>query len=60
MNRSYRPPALADGLLVRELKNESRPPSTKALALSLLAPDDKFLSLDQLQGYLQSDYAPLA
>jgi putative membrane-bound dehydrogenase-like protein len=50
---------ITDGLLVRELKNESRPPAVKALALSLLSPDDKFLTSDQLHDYLLSDYPPL-
>jgi putative membrane-bound dehydrogenase-like protein len=50
---------IADGLLVRELKNESRPPATKTLALSLLSPGDKFLTGDQLSEYLRSDYRPL-
>jgi hypothetical protein len=50
---------ITDGLLVRELKNESRPPTTKALALSLLSPDDKFLTDDRLREYLQSDCPPL-
>src|SRR5262249_55736369 len=43
---------ITDGLLVRELKNPARPPAIQALALSLLSPDDKFLTLDQLQTYL--------
>jgi putative membrane-bound dehydrogenase-like protein len=50
---------ITDGLLVRELKNESRPPATKALALSLLSPDDKFLTDEKLREYLQSNFQPL-
>ena len=41
-----------DALLVRELRNEGRPPTVHALALRLLSPDDKFLTLDRLRGYL--------
>jgi putative membrane-bound dehydrogenase-like protein len=50
---------ITDGLLVRELKNDSRPPATKALALSLLSPDDKFLTGERLREYLQSNFPPL-
>jgi hypothetical protein len=50
---------ITDGLLVRELKNETRPSAIKALALSLLSPDDTFLTSDQLREYLRSDYPPL-
>jgi putative heme-binding domain-containing protein len=47
---------IADELLVRELKNESRPFESHALALRLLSPDNKFLSLERLRGYLESDH----
>ena len=50
---------IADELLVRELKNEKRPPETQALALRLLSPDNKFLSLERLCTYLESDHQPL-
>jgi putative membrane-bound dehydrogenase-like protein len=50
---------IADGLLVRELKNPARSPAIQALALSLVSPDDKFLTLDQLQTYLDGDDQPL-
>ena len=50
---------IAGDLLVRELKNEKRSPETHALALSLLNPNDAFLSLDRLRDYLKSDYTPL-
>jgi putative membrane-bound dehydrogenase-like protein len=50
---------ITNGLLVRELKNDSRPPAVKALTLSLLSPDDSFLTIDQLQAYLGSDSEPL-
>lgn len=48
-----------DALLVRELKNESRSPSVHALALRMLSPDDKYLTLDRLREYLQSSHEPL-
>jgi putative membrane-bound dehydrogenase-like protein len=44
-----------DALLVRELKNKSRSPAVHALALRLISPEDKFLTLDCLRGYLSSD-----
>jgi putative membrane-bound dehydrogenase-like protein len=50
---------ITDGLLVRELKNPTRPPAIQALALSLLSPDDKFLTTDQLQEYLSGKDQPL-
>ncbi len=50
---------LNDGLLARELKNPSRSPQLHALALRLLSPDNKFLTLEKLQQYLQADYQPL-
>ena len=50
---------IADELLVRELENESRSPDAHALALRLLSPDNKFLSLDRLRGYLKSEHLPL-
>jgi putative heme-binding domain-containing protein len=50
---------IADELLVKELKNKSRSPDAHTLALRLLSPDDKFLSIDRLRGYLKSEHAPL-
>jgi putative membrane-bound dehydrogenase-like protein len=50
---------IGDELLVRELKNETRSRDAQALALSLLSPDAKFLTLERLQGYLSSDFRPL-
>jgi putative membrane-bound dehydrogenase-like protein len=50
---------IADELLVKELQNESRSPDAHALALRLLSPDNKFLSLKRLRGYLQSEHQPL-
>ena len=50
---------IADELLVRELQNEKRPQESHALALRLLSPDSAFLTLDRLQGYLQSDHHPM-
>jgi putative heme-binding domain-containing protein len=50
---------IADELLVKELKNESRSVDAHALALRLLSPNNKFLSIVRLRNYLQSDHAPL-
>ncbi len=50
---------LASSLLVRELENESRSADTHALLLSLLPPDDKFLTPERLNRYLQSAHAAL-
>jgi hypothetical protein len=50
-----RPKEIADHLLVRELQRDDRTAETRALALSLLAPDNKFLTPERLRGYLQSD-----
>ncbi len=57
--RTLRSSTLNDGLLVRELKNNDRSPQLHALALRLVSPDNEFLSLPQLQRYLQSDHQPL-
>jgi len=48
-----------DALLVAELKNRERSPEVHALALRLLSPDDKFLTLDRLRSFLQQSYEPL-
>jgi putative heme-binding domain-containing protein len=45
---------IADELLVRELKNDKRSPEAHALALSLVSPDNKFLSAKRLKKYLKS------
>jgi hypothetical protein len=50
---------ISDGLLARELRNDRRSPEQHSLALSLLSPDDKFLTLDRLRAYLQTRHAPL-
>jgi putative heme-binding domain-containing protein len=50
---------IAEELLVKELKNESRSADVHALALQLLSPNNKFLSLDRLRGYLKSEHAPI-
>lgn len=49
----------SDQLLVRELENPHRSPELHALALSMLKPSDKFLTLARLQGYLDSNNAAL-
>ena len=43
-----------DALLVRELQNDKRSPAAHALALKLISPDNKFLTLDRLREYLKS------
>jgi putative heme-binding domain-containing protein len=50
---------IADELLVRELKRDDRSPEARALALSLVSPDHKFLTVDRLREYLQAEYRPL-
>jgi hypothetical protein len=50
---------IGDELLVRELKNETRSQEAQALALSLVFPDAKFLTVERLQSYLESDFRPL-
>jgi putative membrane-bound dehydrogenase-like protein len=50
-----RPKEIADHLLVRELKRDDRSAEAQALALSLLSPDNKFLTPERLRGYLQSE-----
>ena len=46
---------IADELLVRELENRHRTPEVQALALALLTPDNKFLTVERLANYLASD-----
>jgi len=50
---------LKEGLLARELKNQSRSPKLHALALRLISPNNKFLTLKKLDGHLQAEYRPL-
>ncbi len=50
---------LKEGLLTRELKNKSRTPKLHALALRLISPNNKFLTLKKLDEYLQAEYRPL-
>lgn len=54
-----RGPEIADDLLVRELKTAARPPEAMVLALALLKPDSKFLTIDRLHEYLKSKHLPL-
>lgn len=48
-----------DALLVRELKNDDRSPTSHALALRMLSSDDNYLTLDRMREYLQSAHEPL-
>lgn len=50
---------IADGLLARELRNPMRSDEIKALALSMMSPDYKDLTLERLTEYLNSDSEPL-
>ncbi|MCA9234173.1 MAG: c-type cytochrome [Planctomycetales bacterium] len=50
---------IGDGLLARELRNKRRSPELHALALRLIAPDHKWLTLDRLREYLASPSAVL-
>jgi len=50
---------LSDGLMLRELNSSKRPARLKAMALRLVSPNNKRLTLERLQGYLQSDHEPL-
>ena len=50
---------IANGLLARELRNPQRSLASKAIALRLMSPDYKYLSLEKLEEYLSSDSAAL-
>ena len=50
---------IADELLVQEVANPSRSAVSRALALSLLSPDDQKLTLKELREFLGSDSVPL-
>ena len=52
---ALRGPEIADELLVRELSNPNRTLEVKALALALVRPDNKFLTVERLAEYLASD-----
>jgi putative membrane-bound dehydrogenase-like protein len=47
---------IADELLVRELQNPNRSPEAHALALRLLSPDHKYLTLGRIGDFLRSDH----
>jgi len=50
---------ITDELLVRELTADERSDEARTLALSLLKPDNKFLTVERLRGYLRSKHTPL-
>ena len=50
---------ISDGLLARELRNPRRSAEIKALALSLMSPDYKDLTLENLAEYAHGDFEPL-
>jgi putative heme-binding domain-containing protein len=51
--------SVSNGLLARELRNTQRSAESHALALRLMSPDYKDLTLEHLEEYLQSEYEPL-
>jgi len=55
----HRRATLNDGLLVRELKNDQRSSALHVMALRLVSPDDKFLTLGKLREYLGSNHQQL-
>ena len=55
----HRRSTLSDGLFVRELKNKARSAELHALALRMVSPNNKFLTLDRLKTYLQADHKSL-
>jgi putative heme-binding domain-containing protein len=50
---------ISDGLLARELRNSKRSFDVKTLALNLMSPDYKDLTLDMLAELVQNTYEPL-
>ena len=56
---SLRGAGIADALLMNELANEHRTPEAHTLALMLISPDHKYLTITRLRVYLKSPYAPL-
>jgi putative membrane-bound dehydrogenase-like protein len=50
---------VSEELLVRELENPNRPLSVHTLALRLLPPTNKYLTIERLRDYLDVDYLPL-
>ncbi|MEM6798363.1 MAG: hypothetical protein AAF589_02510, partial [Planctomycetota bacterium] len=53
--REARHSGIADGLLARELRNKQRSPATRALALRLISPRHKALTIDAMRRFLTSD-----
>lgn len=52
-DREPPPKTVVDGLLARELRNSSRSAERKALALRLISPTHKQLTLEVLNGYIE-------
>ena len=50
---------ISDKLLIEQLKNNELSAEIKTLSLSLINPDNKFLSIEQLRKNLQNDRKPL-
>ena len=55
-NRTPPPQSVVDGLLARELRNDRRSDDLKALALRLISPTHKQLTIDALNGYIEGDH----
>ena len=55
----YQAGGIADDLLARELRNPRQSVAAHALALRLMSPGYKYLTLERLREYLQSEYEPL-
>ena len=50
---------ISDGLLARELRNTHRSPSVQALALRMISPDYRDVTVERLTEFLQSDHDAL-
>jgi putative membrane-bound dehydrogenase-like protein len=50
---------ISNELLIRELENEKRSPQLHALALRLISPGQKWLTVDRLRSYLKAESLPI-
>ena len=57
--REPRVSSIANGLLARELRNRRRSPEAHALALRIIDPNHKQLTIDAVKRFLASDHLPL-
>jgi len=58
-DRTPPPRSIVDGLLARELRNKNRAANIKALALRLLSPNHKQLTLETLNAYIEGESSDL-